>query len=93
MPLDGGRCWRGAAAPARGCGASVIMHTLHVVEEIPATRKTIPGERAIALGKVADVWFVTMTVHSMGFAFMSEETCRGRELRFGAGCYLASVWL
>lgn len=65
------------------------MDSFHVILGVPLAGKSFSRDAAITARKVAQD--LHMTMHSMGFAFMSKETCGGRKGSFLAVRPLAPV--
>jgi len=70
----------------------IIVHTPHVITEVPVAGKSIPGGAALAALICTEVRFVAMSVHSMCFTLMTEEAGSGRETGVLACNHLATVW-
>lgn len=82
---------RGAVPVRRG----KVVHTSHVVEQIPPAGESVAGHRPVTTLKQAQVGVISVTVESMGFALVAEKACVRRELQLGihAGGHLAAVGL
>lgn len=82
---------RGAVPVRRG----KVVHTSHVVEQIPSAGESVTRNRPVTTLKQAQVGVVSVTVESMGFALVAEKACVRRELQLSihAGGHLAAVWL
>lgn len=50
------------------------MHPFHVIEQVPSSWESIVFGRAITVLEDAQVGFLSMAMHSVGFPFMSQET-------------------
>ena len=68
------------------------MHSLHVVTEIPLTRKTVALKRALTTLICAQERLCAMTMKAMCFSLVSQTACCGRELGSLTRLYLAAVW-
>jgi hypothetical protein len=79
---------RRSAGTAFG-GSWIIVHSPHVVTEVPVARKAIPWGAALTALIRAQVWFVAMSMHSVGFTLMPKEAGCGRET--GVLTFLAPV--
>lgn len=75
-------------------GASVIMHSFHVVKEVPSPGKSISRNGPFTSFENAQVWVVSMTVESMCFTFVTEKTSIGREVQIcvGTGWNFTPIW-
>lgn len=71
----------------------VIVYPSHVVLEVPLARESVSWKGAIASVVGAQVGLVSMAVHGVGFALMSEEARGRREAGVFARLHLASVGL
>ena len=71
-------------------GAIVLVHTLHVVEEVVATREAVARHSTLAVPEVAKVWPGAMTMHAMRFPLVTEKACSRRELHADAGLLVAA---
>lgn len=71
----------------------MVMDTLHVVKQIVSPWESIAGNAALAAGVVAQMWTVTMAMHSVGFPLVAEQAGSRRELLFGTCLDLAPEWL
>jgi hypothetical protein len=71
----------------------VIVHSLHVVEQVVPPREPVPRKTTLASSVEAEMRSVTVTVHAMGLAFVTEQASSGRELLLGAGILSAAEWL
>ena len=67
------------------------MHSAHVVTEIPVAWEAISCGTTLASLSYTQVWFGTVPVHSVSFAFVTEEASRGREAGGFACNGLASI--
>jgi hypothetical protein len=71
----------------------VIVYSLHVVKQVVSPWETIARESALTSSVEAKVRSVTVAVHAMSLAFVTEEASGRRELLLGA-CFLpAAEWL
>lgn len=73
--------WGRRSAGAAFGGSWIIVHSPHVVTEVPVARKAIPRGAALTALIRAQVWFVAMSMHSVGFTLMPKEAGCGRETR------------
>lgn len=80
--------WRGLSG-----GTVVLVHTLHMVEEIVATGETVALDGTITVTEVAEVRSCTVTMHTMSFSLVAEQASRGRELDSHAGLLVATEGL
>jgi hypothetical protein len=71
--------------------AWIIVHTPHVITEIPMAGKAISCSAALAALIGTQVWFVAVSMHGVGFTLMTKEAGRGREPGVLAGNNLASI--
>lgn len=71
------------------------MDSLHMIVEVPPTRKSITWDRSLTSFKEAKMGIVSVAVESMGFPLVTEKAGIGREVQLlgHAGRDLASVWL
>ena len=92
LPASGGSIRRGWGS-ILGRGSRVIVHSLHVVPEIPMAWKAIAGNGAFTSFICAEVGLVAMSMHGVGFTLMTEEAGRGRETGVLTSMDLAPVWL
>ena len=60
----------------------MIVDTLHMVKEVVSPWKAIAQDSALTARVIAQVWSITMAVHSMCFSFMTEQTGGRGELLF-----------
>jgi hypothetical protein len=51
------------------------VNSLHVVEEVVATREAVTRHRSLTVPEVAQVWPSAVAMHAMRFAFVAEEAC------------------
>lgn len=70
------------------------MNPLHMVKKVPAARKSISGDRAITSFKKAKVGVISVSMKSMSFPFVAEQTGIGREMQVlgNARGNLAPIW-
>ena len=71
----------------------IIVHTLHVIPEVPLARESIARLGAFATRIGAAERLLPMSVPSMGFPLMSEETGRRRKSGAIASGHLARIRL
>lgn len=55
----------------------VVMHTLHVVEQVVPSWKAIARDATLASGVEAEMRAVAMSMHSVGFSLVAEEASSG----------------
>ena len=67
----------------------MVVDTLHVVKQVISPWEAIARDTTVATRIVAQMWPLTVSVHSVCFSFMSKEAGGGRELLLGTGLDLA----
>jgi len=68
----------------------VIMHSLHVVVQVVATRKAVAGKATLTSRIEAKVRAVSVSMHAVGLALMTEQAGSGGELLLGTSFDLTS---
>lgn len=66
-----------------------LVHSLHVVTQIPSAGKAISGFAPFTTFEGTKVRVLSMSVESMGFSFMPKQASIGRKnlfLAFRVGC-------
>ena len=95
LPLAAPRC--GSARRGRrsglGSGAVVVVHTPHVVPEVPLPGETVAGDGALAALVGAQVRLLPVAVHGVGLTLMAEEAGSRRKPGILAALDLAAVRL
>jgi hypothetical protein len=76
-----------------GGGPVILVHTLHVIKEIVATREAMALYGTLAVTEVAEMRSGTVAVHTMCLAFVTEEASSRRELNADTGLLVAAEWL
>lgn len=71
-------------------GPIVLVHSLHVVEEVVATREAVTWHSALTVAEVAKVRPRAVTVHTVRLTFVTEEACSRGELHTDAGLLVAA---
>jgi len=61
-------------------GPIVLVYSLHVVEEVVATREAVAWHSALTVAEVAKVRPRAVTVHTVRLTFVTEEACSRGEL-------------
>jgi hypothetical protein len=51
---------------------SVVVHSLHVVEQVVPPRETVARKATLTSGVEAEMRSVTVTVHAVGLTFVAE---------------------
>lgn len=68
------------------------MNTLHVVEQVVRSGKSIIGAGSVAVLELAEEWLVSMSMESVGLTFVAKETSGGGEAVVVAVLVLAAEW-
>jgi hypothetical protein len=76
-----------------GGGAIVLVHTLHVVEKVVATREAVSWDRTITVTEVTKMRSRTMAVHAVGLTFVTEKASSRGELKAKTSLLVATEWL
>lgn len=84
---------RGRRRSGLGGRAVVVVHTPHVVPQVPLAGEAMSGKRAFASLISAEVGLLSMSVHSVGLALMTKKASSGRETGVLASFNLAAVGL
>jgi hypothetical protein len=69
------------------------VNTLHVVEQVVCSGESIVKARSFTVLEFAEDRLVSVTVESMGLAFVAEKAGSGREAVVVAVLMLAAEWL
>ena len=64
-----------------------------MITQIPMAWKSVSWDGSLTGLKFAVKWLLSVSVHGMGLALVSEETGGRRETGIGACGHLATVWL
>lgn len=73
--------------------STVVMNTFQVILEVPLSREAVPGDAALASCVCAQKGLVAMSMHSMRFTLVSQETSGGRKPSAFARGHSASIRL
>lgn len=76
-----GRRGLGGAVALRGC---VVVHSSHVVEQVPSTRESKSGHGSVASFPEAEVGVVSVAVESVGLTLVTEKTGVRGETQLGS---------
>jgi hypothetical protein len=91
LSSDGPASWgRGSAGIAFGW-TGIVVHSPHVVTEVPMTGEAVSRGGTLAALICTQVWFVAVPMHSVSFTLVAKEAGRGRETGILAGNDLAPV--
>jgi len=71
-------------------GAIVLVHTLHMVEEVVATREAVTRHSSLAVPEVAQVWPGAVPMHTVSFPLVTEKACSRRELNTDTSLLVAA---
>lgn len=95
LPLATPRSRRSSGRRRSGLGgsAAVVVHTPHVVPQVPLAGKAVAGDGALATIVSAQVWLLAMAMHGMRLALMAKKAGSGREAGVLAALNLAAVRL
>lgn len=64
-----------------------------MITQVPMAWESVSWDGSLTRLKFAVEWLLSVSVHGMGLALVSEETGGGRETGIGACGHLAAVWL
>jgi uncharacterized membrane protein YeaQ/YmgE (transglycosylase-associated protein family) len=74
-------------------GAIVLVHTLHVIEKVVATREAVTWDRTLAVTEVTKIMLRATAVHVVDLTLMAEKASLRGELNASASLLVATDWL
>jgi hypothetical protein len=76
-----------------GSGAFELVNTLHVVEEVVATREPVSRHSTLTVLEVAEVRPSAVPMHTMRLTLVAEQAGSRGELHANASLFVATKWL